>query len=319
MVCVGFDGPALNDHIREVLDAGVSGVVLFARNATSHSALGEISSAIKSYATAIGSRVFVSIDHEGGRVVRLRDGMTTVAAMREVGRIGAPEAHRVGALFARELRSANIDLDFAPVVDVDSNPSNPVIGDRSFHSDAAIVSECARAFIDGLQAGGVAGCAKHFPGHGDTDVDSHLALPRLPHGLARLREVELPPFRAAARAGVASIMTAHVVFEALDSGIPATMSRKAIECVLRTEIGFQGVVFSDCLEMSAIADGMGTGEAAVRAVEAGVDCVLVCHRRDRQRNAIEALAQAMESGRLARARIDEAIGRIDHMMDAFVR
>ncbi len=319
LLCVGFDGPVVNDAAREMIHAGVSGVILFARNASSHAELAQIAASLKACAAEIdGARVFIALDHEGGRVVRLRDGMTAVGPMREVGSVGAAEAARVGAVFARELRSANIDLDFAPVVDVDSNPANPVIGDRSFSRDQSVVSECAVAFIEALQAGGVAGCAKHFPGHGDTDVDSHLALPRLPHAIDRLRAVELPPFAAAAHAQVASIMTAHVVFEAIDEGVPATMSRKVIEGVLRDEIGFDGVVFSDCLEMEAIAGTMGIGEGAVRAIEAGVDCLLICHRLDRQRNAIEALSEALAGGRLSRARVLQAVERIDVMMNAFV-
>ncbi len=319
LLCIGFDGPIVNDAAREMVHAGVSGAILFARNATSHSELAHLAASLKACAAEFnGARVFIAIDHEGGRVVRLRDGMTPIGAMREVGTVGAAEAARVGTLFARELRSANIDLDFAPVVDVDSNPANPVIGDRSFSHDQAVVSQCAVAFIEALQAGGVAGCAKHFPGHGDTDVDSHLALPRLPHAIDRLREIELPPFAAAARAQVASIMTAHVVFEAIDAGVPATMSRRVIEGVLRDELAFDGVVFSDCLEMEAIAGTMGIGEAAVRAVEAGVDCLLICHRLDRQREAIDALSSALASGRLPRARVMQAIERIDEMMDTFV-
>lgn len=320
LLCVGFDGPVVNDAAREMIHAGVSGVILFARNATSHAALATIAAAVKECAREVaGGKIFVSIDHEGGRVVRLREGMTSVAAMREIGSAGAAEAARVGGVFARELRSANIDLDFAPVVDVDSNPANPVIGERSFSRDSSVVAQCAVAFISALQAGSVAACAKHFPGHGDTDVDSHLALPRLSHAIERLRAIELPPFIAATRAQVASIMTAHVVFEAIDAGVPATMSRKVIEGVLREELGFEGVVFSDCLEMEAIAGTMGTGEAAVRAIEAGVDCLLICHRLDRQRDAIEALAMALASGRLPRARVLQATARIDVMMQKFGR
>ncbi|MSQ90939.1 MAG: beta-N-acetylhexosaminidase [Phycisphaerales bacterium] len=320
LMCIGFDGPVLNDAAREMIHAGVSGVILFARNATSHDELRVIAAAVKTCgAESHGPPIFVSIDHEGGRVVRLRSGMTVVGAMREVGRSGVEEASRVGALFARELRSANVDLDFAPVVDVDSNPANPVIGERSFSADPAIVARCGAAFITALQSGGVAGCAKHFPGHGDTAVDSHLALPRLSHAIERLRAIELPPFAAAARAGVASIMTAHVVFDAVDPGVPATMSRRVIEGVLRDELGFEGVVFSDCLEMEAIASTMSTGEAAVRAIEAGVDCVIICHRLDRQREAIDALASAIASGRLPRARVLQAVTRLDGMMQRFVR
>ena len=323
LLCVGFAGTVVDDSLREMLRAGVSGVILFARNATTHAGAGELVRAIKSESAALGNpKIFASIDHEGGRVVRLVEGMTIFPPMREVGALGvgsSAEAARVGEIFARELRAANFDVDFAPVVDVDSNPANPVIGARSFSSDPKVVSHCATAFIQAMQAGGIAACAKHFPGHGDTDLDSHLALPLLPHAIDRLRATEIPPFIAAARAGVASIMTAHVVFEAVDPGIPATMSRKVIEGVLRSEIGFDGVVFSDDLEMGAIADRMGIGEAAIRAIDAGVDCLLVCHRIDRQREAVDALSQAIASGRLPRARAMQAAERIEKLIKTYAR
>ena len=306
-----------------MLSAGVGGVILFARNATTHAGAAELVRAIKRESASLASpTIFASIDHEGGRVVRLVEGMTVVPPMRDVGSLGGSgpqEAARMGGIFARELRAANFDVDFAPVVDVDSNAANPVIGARSFSSDPKVVSQCAVAFIQAMQAGGVAACAKHFPGHGDTDLDSHLDLPRLSHALDRLRATEIPPFIAAARAGVASIMTAHVVFEAVDPGVPATMSRKVIEGILRGEIGFEGVVFSDDLEMGAIADRMGIGEAAVRAIDAGVDCLLVCHRIDRQREAVDALSQAITTGRLPRARAMQAAARIEKLISIYAR
>ncbi len=322
LLCVGFAGREVDEPLREMLRAGVSGVILFARNATTLDGAVSLVRSIKREAAALGNpSVFVSIDHEGGRVVRITEGMTVVPPMGEIGvmRDGPAEAARIGAIFARELRSAGIVLDFAPVVDVDSNPANPVIGARSFSSDPAVVSACASAFIRALQTGGVAGCAKHFPGHGDTDLDSHLDLPRLPHSLDRLRATELPPFHAAVGAGVASIMTAHVVFEAVDPGVPATMSRKVIEGVLRGELRYDGVVFSDDLEMGAIADRMGIGEAAVRAIDAGVDCLLVCHRVDRQREAIDALATAISTGRLPRERAEQARTRIERLIETYAK
>ncbi len=323
LLCVGFAGPVVDDSLREMLREGVSGVILFARNATTHAGAGDLVRAIKIESAARGNpKIFASLDHEGGRVVRLVEGMTIFPPMREIGALGIgsiAEATRIGKIFAQELRAANFDVNFAPVVDVDSNASNPVIGARSFGRDPKVVSQCATAFIQAMQSGGVAACAKHFPGHGDTDLDSHLDLPRLPHALDRLRTTEIPPFIAAAHAGVASIMTAHVVFEAVDPGVPATMSRKVIEGVLRNEIGFDGVVFSDDLEMGAIADRMGIGEAAVRAIEAGVDCLLVCHRIDRQREAVEALSQAIATGRLPRARVMQAIARIEKLIKTYAR
>ena len=299
---------------------GVGGVILFARNATSAAGVGSLTREIRLAARECGRMSpFTSIDHEGGRVVRAREGFTAVPEMRQVGAAGPQEAARIGSLFAQELRAAGIDVNFAPVVDVDSNPANPVIGARSFSSDPVAVGACASAFIRAMQAGGVAACAKHFPGHGDTHVDSHLDLPVLPHGLERLRTLELPPFRDAIAAGVASVMTAHVVFEALDPGVPATMSARAVDGLLRRELGFSGVIFSDDLEMKAIADRMPFGEACVRALEAGCDCLLVCHELDRQRAAIESIAGAIASGRLTRDRVALSHARLDALSAAYVR
>ena len=320
LLCVGFPGDSIDAGLVEMLTAGVSGVILFARNAGSATAIRGLSDGIRRTCAELGRGApFVSIDHEGGRVVRAREGFTAVPAMRAIGAAGPDEAARIGALFAKELRAAGIDLDFAPVVDVDSNPANPVIGDRSFSADPVRVGSCAAALIRAMQSGGVAACAKHFPGHGDTHLDSHLDLPVLPHGMERLRAVELPPFRDAIAAGVASVMTAHVVFEAVHPGVPATMSERVVEGVLRRELGFGGVVFSDDLEMKAIADRMPFGEACVRAIEAGCDCLLVCHEIERQRTAVSAIADAIASGRLQADRVARSVARIDALMGAYVR
>jgi len=211
------------------------------------------------------------------------------------------------------------DVDFAPVLDVDTNPANPVIGDRSFHRDPAEVARLGVALAKGLEAGGVASCAKHFPGHGDTAKDSHLDLPSLPHDLERLRRVELLPFAAYAKAGLASVMTAHVIFDALDAGVPATMSRKVMEGLLRQELGFGGVVISDDLEMKAISEHFSIERAVVEGTVAGVDCFLVCHRADVQRAAIESLVKAVEQGVVTRARLDEARARVAALTRRFVR
>ncbi|HYR54730.1 MAG TPA: glycoside hydrolase family 3 N-terminal domain-containing protein, partial [Myxococcaceae bacterium] len=193
----------------------------------------------------------------------------------------------------------------------------PVIGDRALHSEASQVARLGVALARGLESGGVASCGKHFPGHGDTASDSHLTLPRLPHDMQRLRSVELVPFRAYAEAGLAALMTAHVMFEAVDPGVPATMSRRALEDVLRGELGFEGVIVSDDLEMKAIADHYPLEEAVVRGALAGVDLFLVCEHASSQRHAIEALVRAVESGDVSRRRIEESVRRLDALAARF--
>jgi beta-N-acetylhexosaminidase len=308
LFAVGFDGLDPSPEVRELLGRGVSGAVLFARNVESPEQVAALSAALKHAAR----RPFLfSVDQEGGRVMRLRaaHGFTELPAMRTLGATGdAALARGIGALLGRELRAVGIDQDFAPVVDVDTNPRNPVIGDRSLSRDPAEVARLGAALVRGIQSAGVAACAKHFPGHGDTLQDSHLELPRLPHDLSRLRAVELPPFRAAAAAGVASVMTAHVVFEPLDAAWPATMSAPVLR-LLREECGFRGAVISDDLEMQAVAAHFPLEDAVPAAVNAGADLLLVCHRAETQHRAIDALRRAVERGRVSRERLAEARGR----------
>ena len=316
---IGFEGLSLTDGARSLLRRGAFGAILFARNYADREQVAGLCGSIK--AADAARPVAVAVDQEGGRVLRFRGpGFTDVPAMRDVGLHGGPErARAVGALLASELRPLGIDIDFAPVLDVDSNPANPVIGERSFHRAPERVAACGVALIEGLQSGGVAACGKHFPGHGDTDLDSHHHLPRLGHDLARLRAIELVPFRAAVAAGVAAIMSSHILFPALDAARPATMSPAVLEGLLRKELGFDGVVFSDDLEMKAIAEHYSMPGAAVDAAAAGCDVLLVCHTEPLQEAILAALAKAIIDGRLPAARVAEAEARRQALAARFVR
>lgn len=280
LLFVGFEGESLPDDLRSLISAGrVGGVILFRRNLREPR---QIRTLLRELHAAAPREIplLVGIDQEGGRVQRLREPWTEWPPMRALGELDdLASTAALGRALAVELSDLGIGLDFAPVVDVDSNPANPVIGDRSFAPDPFRVGAHAVAFLEAMQAGGVAACAKHFPGHGDTDVDSHLDLPRLGHDLERLRTIELPPFRAAIEAGVASIMTAHVLFPALDPRRPATMSPDALE-LLRNELGYEGVVFTDDLEMGAVAKHWAPVDRALGPLRAGVDALLVCKEAD---------------------------------------
>jgi len=326
MVCVGFDGPAVTDELRSLIGRGVSCVILFTRNFRDARQLAELCREIKGLAD---QPILIGVDQEGGRVQRFHgDGFTEIPSMRELGRQGDPVRVRgVGAVLARELRAMNVDLNFAPVLDVDSNSANPVIGERSFGRDPELVAKLGCAMIEGLQgssqnagepASAVAACGKHFPGHGDTSVDSHLALPRLPHALDRLHQIELPPFRAAIQAGVAAIMTSHVLFEAIDPHRPATMSPAVIDGLLRKQLGFDRVVFSDDLEMKAVLEHYGVAETVTQAAIASVDVMCVCSRHDLQHLAIESLIKAVDDGLLGRQQIEKSNRRLDSLMRRFV-
>jgi beta-N-acetylhexosaminidase len=313
LFCIGFHGTSPSPEVLELLRRGVHGVILFARNVESAEQVATLAAELK---RAAGRPLLVAIDQEGGRVARLRapQGFTELPPMRALGESGDEAlAREVGALLGRELRAVGVDQDYAPVVDVDTNPANPVIGDRAFSRDPAAVGRLGAALAAGLQAEGVAACAKHFPGHGDTSQDSHKDLPRLPHDLARLREVELAPFRTLARAGVAAVMTAHVVFEALDPRRPATLSPEVMR-LLRDEVGFRGCAVSDDLEMKAVAEHFPLEEAAPGAVLAGVDALLVCHRADVQHRAIDLVRIAAEDGRIPRERLAEARARVGGLL-----
>jgi beta-N-acetylhexosaminidase len=276
LLFVGFPGESAPDLLLErVREGRVGGVVLFRRNLESPEQARALIASLRAAAPA-EAPLLVAMDQEGGRVQRLREPWTVWPPMRRVAEHGDPaRTAAVAAALARELRDLGVGLDFAPVVDVDTNPANPVIGDRAFAATPEEVGRHAAAFVAALQAGGVAACAKHFPGHGDTAQDSHHELPRLDHELERLRRVELPPFRAAIRAGVASVMTAHVLLPRLDPERPATLSPAALR-LLREELGFDGVVFSDDLEMRAVADRFPISERVLGSLRAGVDALLVC-------------------------------------------
>ncbi len=292
LLFAGFAGTTLPDDLAALVGAGrVGGVVLFARNVASPEQLRALVAELHARAP-VDAPLCVAIDQEGGRVQRLRAPWTEWPPMRRLGERGSPaDTQAVAAALGRELADLRIDLDFAPVADVDTNPANPVIGDRSFSRDPDAVARHAVAFTLGLQREGVAACAKHFPGHGDTTVDSHLELPRIEHDRERLERVELVPFRAVAAAGVASVMTGHVLLPRIDARLPATLS-PAVLALLRDEIGYDGLVFSDDLEMRAIADRFAPADMTHAALAAGVDALLVCSRAELRDEVLAALEAA---------------------------
>lgn len=257
--------------------------------------------------------LFVAVDQEGGRVQRLMPPhYSQRPSAREIGETCDPERARAAAReIGLELRDLGFNWDFAPVLDVNNNPDNPVIGNRSYGDDPALVAALSAAAVRGFQDdAGILACGKHFPGHGDTDTDSHHALPHISHNRARLDAVELVPFRAALDAGLAAVMTSHILFPALDPALPATLSPTILTGLLREELGFDGLIITDDLEMKGVAQGWGTAEAAVLAVLAGADLLLCCHTWQTQRAIQQALVHAVETGRLPLTRIEDANRRI---------
>ncbi len=310
LLVVGFQGTNLPSELGRVLADGTrAGVIVFKRNLPSLEVAHALNAEVVA-AAPVELPPFLAVDQEGGRVGRLPPPFLRLPPMRRLGALGDAElVARVARVLGSELALLGYNLDFAPVLDVDSNPDNPVIGDRAFSADPAEVGRLAGALLEGLQASGVMACGKHFPGHGDTHLDSHLDLPFVRHTEARLRELELPPFREAIRRGVATLMTAHVVYDALDPDRPATLSERISRGLLRDELGFEGVLFSDDLEMRALADRKSVEESAVAAIRAGCDALLVCSDLALAERAHAALVREAERDSAFRERCRQAATR----------
>ncbi|WP_339283326.1 beta-N-acetylhexosaminidase [Paenibacillus sp. FSL R5-0486] len=315
LLMCGFHSQHADEQItRLIRDYHVGGVIYFRRNVESVDQLTRLSAELQEMAAEAGALpLMISVDQEGGMVARIdQEGMTQVPGNMALGATGNAEyTLECAQILGRELKSIGIDMNLAPVVDVNNNPLNPVIGVRSYGEHAESVAAHGVAAITGYQSQGIAATAKHFPGHGDTAVDSHLGMVTVPHDRNRLEQMELLPFRKAIEAGVDAIMTAHVMFPSIEpEPIPATLSHKVLTGLLREEMGFEGIIITDCLEMHAISKPYGVAEAAVRAVEAGADLILVSHTLQDQVAALEAIVEGVRTGRISEEVIHQAVERI---------
>ena len=317
MFLVGIYGPQLNEPNRELLRAWQpGGAVLFVSNVgTPDRVTGLINDWQAAVTGAGGVPMFVATDQEGGVIARLKDGFTTYPAMMLLTATGDVSlAVRTGEAMARELSGVGINMNLAPVADLYTNLRNPIIGRRSFGSEPERTGQMLAGLIRGMQAGGVMATAKHFPGHGDTDRDSHTSLPVVSHPREELDRVEFAPFRWTIAAGVESVMVAHIWYPALDpdAQIPASMSRNVVTGLLREEMAFDGLIMTDAIEMDAIDTTLSYGEASIRAIEAGIDIVAFgAHLGpDTQANAMQAVADAVRAGRISEERINESVRRI---------
>lgn len=313
----GLPGTEITPEGRELLESGaVGGFILFGRQGSDPAVLRRLTAGLQAAATArerATPGLLIALDLEGGIVQRLEPPFTSWPGAMALGATGSEEyAEAVGRAMAAELLAIGVNMNLAPVADVNNNPANPVIGTRSFGEDPERVARLAAAQIRGLQSGGVSAVAKHFPGHGDTAEDSHLALPSVPHSRERLERVELVPFRAAVEAGVDAIMTAHVTFPAVaGEGRPATLSPEVITGLLKEEMGFRGVVITDAMDtMRAITDHYGLEQALVMALQAGADMLLVTESFGSQKTIHGALVRAVQEGQVPMSRIDDAVRRV---------
>jgi len=308
---VGLPGPTLTAELAAHLRAiHAGGVIPFARNFESPKQLRRLIAQIRE---VLGPTCLVAIDHEGGSVIRLASGVTRFADQFTIGARGDAEAvRRQGEIEAKELRALGININLAPCVDVLVTGSDPIIGTRSYGSDPALVSRMAVARIQGLQQNGVAACAKHFPGLGAVPKDPHTYLPTVELEWEAMRTVHLAPFRAAITAGVASLMSSHVCYPRLEGqpGMPATFSPRLIRTLIREELRFDGVVFSDDMDMGALRELCPKGEAAVRAIEAGHDLLLFCGDVAAQREAFSALVAAYRQRRVSPQELENSCARV---------
>ncbi|HEY8549957.1 MAG TPA: beta-N-acetylhexosaminidase [Vicinamibacterales bacterium] len=315
----GFDGFTIPPEMRAIArEFDLGGLILFSRNVEAPEQVAEI--AIEAQDLRKEVPLWVSVDQEGGRVQRLREPFTRWPPMVTLGRAGDETlARRFAAALAAELKAVGITLDFAPVLDVLTNAKNPAIGDRALSDKPEEVARLGRVLIETIQGAGVAAAGKHFPGHGDTGVDSHEDLPVCDLPPDRIRAVEFVPFRTAIEANVAFMLTCHVLFPAFDEEYPATLSPRIVQALLKDELGFSGAVLTDDLDMKAIADRYTIEDAVVRALRAGCDGLLICGGDyDRKVRALEAIIRAAEEDRAFERRVEDAFRRMRAPKERFL-
>jgi beta-N-acetylhexosaminidase len=310
VICVGFDGSSVTNAPLDALRAfGPGAVILFGRNVGTTDELRELVAAWRAIASPAP---LIAVDQEGGRVERLRHGVAPLPSAMAVGAAGdVALTQRLGMLLGRDLARLGVTVDLAPVADLALQPGSRVIGTRAYGDDPERVAAFAGAFARGLERSGVAAALKHFPGHGSTAGDSHVGLPRVTAGAATLRARDLVPFaRSIAARDSSIVLTAHVVVEAFDAQRPATLSRAILTDLLRGELRFDGVVATDCLEMDAIAAGIGTARGAVEALAAGADLLLISHHLELAHAAADGIVAAVHAGRVPLGRLQEAYARV---------
>lgn len=315
LMMVDLPGPTLDAATRAHLERyRFGGVCLFRRNIHTPRQVRKLAAEIRQ---VLGPEAWIAIDQEGGAVQRVLEFAVAPAPMA-LGAVGDPKtAEAVGAAVGRTLISLGINWNFAPSVDVNTNPQNPVIGDRSFGSNPKKVVRLALAWARGLERAGVMATVKHFPGHGDTHLDSHLDLPVVDKSLEELERTELYPFRKAVEASISSIMSAHIRFPALDKEHPATLSKKILTGYLRKMLGFKGIIVTDALDMQAITKNYAVGEAAAKSLQAGADMILSLGKPEVHVAQATAIQEALEKGKLSRERAQQSQHRLNEAAQRF--
>ncbi len=312
LVMAGIDAYENDDHTRSLIEKyHVGGFVLLKQNVRDAGQMLGLINSLKETNAINKIPLFLAIDEEGGRISRMPAGLTKMPAAKKVGDLNNSQlSYEVGSIIGEELKAFGLNMNFAPVLDINSNPKNPVIGDRSFGDNAGVVTESGLQIMKGLKAHNIISVVKHFPGHGDTAVDSHIGLPVINSDLDRLYDFELQPFSAAIENNARAVMIAHILLPQIDPVNPATFSTTVISDILRRQMNFDGVVITDDMTMGAITNNYDIGEAAVKSINAGTDIVLVCHDYDKEEAVINSLQAAAANGIISTERIDQSVYRV---------
>lgn len=312
LVIIGFDGYTLDANITNLIkNQKVGGVILFGNNVKDSTQLVDLTNSLKSMNLQNEIPLFISVDEEGGLVSRMPSEIKKLPSNQVIGSKNDGDlSYNIGRTIGEELKLFGFNMDFAPVLDINSNPNNSVIGDRSFGNNLSIVTKLGVKTMEGMASSNIIPVVKHFPGHGDTSVDSHIGLPVVNKNLESLSSFELLPFKEAIKKNVDTIMVSHILINKIDATYPASMSKAVITDILRKSLNFSGVVITDDMTMGAIIKNYDIGDAAVKSINAGSDIALVCHGYDNELKVINSIKAALSSNVLQESRIDESVYRI---------
>jgi len=320
MVFTGIEGTIIDGNTAELIERyKIGGIILLGENIINVSQAQELLNSLKALNKKNGNiPLFLGVDQEGGRVNRMPKDYAKIPAAKEIGKINNREfAYEVGNLLGIQVKSLGFNLDFAPVLDVNSNPKNTVIGNRAFGSDSNIVSELGIQTMKGISSQGIIPVIKHFPGHGNTSVDSHTGLPVENADIKRLKDFETIPYDNAIKNGAEMVMVAHILFPKIDPDNPSSLSKSIITDLLKKYLEFDGLVITDDMTMGAIIDNYNIGEAAVKSVNAGSDIILVCHDYSKEKLALEALADAVKRGSIDENSVDRSVYKIIKLKEKY--
>ena len=312
LMCIGFKTPVLTEEIRAMIrEYKIGNFILFSRNIRNLTQFEKLNRDIhEEVMKTTGIMPFIGIDQEGGNIIRIKEKSTSYPGPMTLSATTIENAKMVGHMMGRDLMALGVNMNFAPLLDINNNPKNPIIGIRSFSDKPEIVSKYAIELIKGMQEEGIIATAKHYPGHGDVEIDSHLDLPIFTFDKERLYNMELKPYKEAIDKGLKSIMTAHILFKEIDNENPATLSKILLKGILRDELNYKGLIYSDCMEMDAISKRMPISQAAVKGIKAGNDIILVCHTKEHQIESIKKIKKAIEDNLITLEEIDDRVSRI---------